>query len=84
MWFQLGLHQMRANKDEGKPEGHTLMKFAYPYFRDTGLVVSYNSYYSLNGKLCVKKEKQNIFSSRYVVVQFFPLVKFFLNWYKIF
>ena len=33
---------MRANKDEGKPEGHTLMKFAYPYFRDTGLVVSYN------------------------------------------
>ncbi|KAM7449052.1 Myblike DNAbinding domain-containing protein [Porites harrisoni] len=35
---QLGLHQMRANKDEGKPEGHTLMKFAYPYFRDTGLV----------------------------------------------
>ena len=33
---------MRANKDEGKPEGHTLMKFAHPYFRDTGLVVSYN------------------------------------------
>lgn len=45
---------MRANKDEGKPEGHTLMKFAYPYFRDTGLVVSYN--YSPNGKLCVKKK----------------------------
>ena len=54
---------MRANKDEGKPEGHTLMKFAYPYFRDTGLVVSCN--YSLNGKLCVKKK--NIFSSRYTL-----------------
>ena len=50
---------MRANKDEGKPEGHTLMKFAYPYFRDTGLVVSYN--YSLNGKLCVKKKKKQRF-----------------------
>ena len=48
MWFQLGLHQMRANKDEGKPEGYTLMKFAYPYFRDTGLMVSF-----------VKKKKKN-------------------------
>ena len=54
---------MRANKDEGKPEGHTLMKFAYPYFRDTGLVVSCN--YSLNGKLCVKKKTYSAVDTPY-------------------
>ena len=32
---------MRANKDEGKPEPHTLAKFANPYFKDTSSMVSY-------------------------------------------
>ncbi|XP_068710589.1 myb-like protein X isoform X2 [Montipora foliosa] len=32
---QFGLHQMRASKDEGKPEPHTLIKFGNPYFRDS-------------------------------------------------
>ena len=59
---------MRANKDEGKPEGHTLMKFAYPYFRDTGLVVSYN--YSLNGKLCEKKNKQHFQQQIHLIATF--------------
>ncbi|KAL9985551.1 hypothetical protein ACROYT_G007972 [Oculina patagonica] len=35
---QYGLHQMRANKDERKPEPHTLIKFANPYFKDTSSV----------------------------------------------
>ena len=50
---------MRANKDEGKPEGHTLMKFAYPYFRDTGLVVSYDYShikYSIIGQIGTAKQ----------------------------
>ena len=38
--FQSGLHQMRASKDEGKPEPQTLIKFGNPYFKDTGGVVS--------------------------------------------
>ncbi|KAL9977750.1 hypothetical protein ACROYT_G015190 [Oculina patagonica] len=29
---------MRANKDERKPEPHTLIKFANPYFKDTSSV----------------------------------------------
>lgn len=37
--FQFGLHQMRASKDEGKPEPHTLIKFGNPYFRDAGGMV---------------------------------------------
>jgi len=35
---------MRANKDEGKPEPHTLAKFANPYFKDASSVVSYAIY----------------------------------------
>ena len=35
---------MRANKDEGKPEPHTLAKFANPYFKDTSSMVSYAFY----------------------------------------
>ena len=32
---------MRANRDEGRPEPHTLIKFANPYFKDSSSVVSY-------------------------------------------
>ena len=42
--FQFGLHQMRASKDEGKPEPQTLIKFGNPYFKDTGGVVSNRKY----------------------------------------
>ena len=33
---------MRANKDDSKPEPHTLLKFANPYFKDSSSLVSYN------------------------------------------
>ena len=38
---------MRANKDEGKPEPHTLAKFANPYFKDASSMVSYPFLYML-------------------------------------
>ena len=31
---------MRASKDEGRPEPQTLVKFANPYFKDSGCLVS--------------------------------------------
>lgn len=45
LYFQFGLHQMRASKDEGKPEPHTLIKFGNPYFRDAGGLVRNQGYH---------------------------------------